>query len=81
MNSYGYGPSLNKNYYKGYGNQKSEEEEDDGPIFKILTQPESLDKLDIVWNIALESETPKVVSKAIDFLIKVYSCLDEDLHD
>ena len=35
----------------------------------------------LLWNIALEAENPKVVTKAIDFLIKVYSCLDEDLSE
>lgn len=81
MGAYGYGPAApyQRSYY-GRTAQK-DEEEDEGPIFKILVRPETLDKLDIVWNIALETENPKVVSKAVDFLIKVYSCLDEDLND
>ena len=62
MGSYGYGPSLNRNTYKGYGS-KSDEGEDTSPIFKVLIHPEQLDKLDIVWSIALETENPKVVSK------------------
>ena len=60
MGSYGYGPSLNRNAYKGYGS-KSDEGEDTSPIFKVLIHPEQLDKLDIVWSIALETENPKVV--------------------
>lgn len=68
---------MKTNQYKG---QQTEEEET-GPIFKTLVLPEQLDKLDIVWNIALEVENPKVVTKAIDFLIKVYSCIDEDLSE
>ncbi len=55
------------------------EEEDKGPVFKLVTLPRDLDQLEIVWNMALETENPKVVPKAIDFLIKVYSCLDDDL--
>jgi hypothetical protein len=35
--------------------------------------------MDIVWNIALQCENPKVVPRAIDFLIKVYSNLDDEL--
>lgn len=47
-----------------------------------MTQPPSeLKQLDIVWNMALHCENPKVVSKAIDFLIKVYYSLDQDLDD
>jgi hypothetical protein len=40
-----------------------------------------LDQLDIVWKIALQCENPKVVPKAIDFLIKVYYSLDADLDE
>lgn len=40
-----------------------------------------MNQLDIVWNIALNCENPKVVPKAIDFLIKVYTALDEDLSE
>ena len=72
----GYGPSLNKN---AYNKKENEEEEDAGPIFKILSDPNALEQLDIVWNIALQCENPKVVPKGIDFLIKVYCCLDEDM--
>ena len=46
-----------------------------------MVPPTQLNQLDIVWNIALNCENPKVVPKAIDFLIKVYTCLDEDLTD
>lgn len=43
--------------------------------------PTDLQQLDIVWNMALNSENPKVVPKAIDFLMKVYYNLDVDLHE
>jgi hypothetical protein len=43
--------------------------------------PKDLEQLDIVWNMALECENDKVVPKAIDFLIKVYNCLDDDISD
>lgn len=49
------------------------------PTFKLLKHPHELDKLEIVWNIALHCINPEVVPKAIDFLIKVYYSLDADL--
>lgn len=47
--------------------------------FKLLTHPHNLDKLEIVWNIALQAVNTPVVQKAIEFLINVYYCLDGDL--
>jgi hypothetical protein len=41
--------------------------------------PSDLDKLEIVWNIALHCQNPAVVPKAIEFLIKVYYNLDADM--
>ena len=71
-----YGPKLPGSY----GKNKSEEEgQDTGVTFKLLKPPSDLDQLEIVWNIALHCENPKVVPKAIDFLIKVYCSLDSDL--
>ena len=46
-----------------------------------MKNPSELDKLEIVWNIALNCQNEEVVPKAIDFLIKVYYSLDADLHD
>lgn len=51
------------------------------PTFKLIVEPSKLDQLDIVWNIALKCENPKVIPKAIDFLIKVYYSLDVDLDE
>jgi len=65
-----------------YGaNKDVEEEEDKIPVFKLLQPPTDLSQLDIVWSIALQCENAKVVPKAIDFLIKVYCSLDDDLMD
>lgn len=57
------------------------EKKDEGKLgtFKILKHPRELDKLEIVWNIALQCINPPVVQKAVDFLIKVYYSLDHDL--
>lgn len=71
-----YGPKLPQ-----YGSNKKTEEDDTVTTFKLLTPPNQLDQLDIVWNIALHCENNKVVPKAIDFLIKVYYNLDVDLDD
>ena len=57
------------------------EDEDKIPVFRVTKSPNDLSQLDIVWNIALQCENAKVVPKAIDFLIKVYTQLDEDLNE
>jgi hypothetical protein len=72
------------NIYGGYGpikavtNQKKTENPK-LPTFKLVKPPQELDKLEIVWNIALHCQNPTVVPKAIEFLIKVYYNLDADL--
>ena len=69
-----YGP---KNVYSGYG--KTAEDETASQQFKLMKPPSQLDKLDIVWNIALHCQNEVVVPKAIDFLIKVYYSIDSDI--
>ena len=49
------------------------EEQEQGPVFKLLKMPREMEQLDIVWKIALECENEKVVPRAISFLIKVYT--------
>lgn len=71
-----YGP---KNVYNGYG--KPSEEETATQQFKLLKPPSQLDKMDIVWNIALQCQNEVVVPKAIDFLIKVFYSIDSDLNE
>lgn len=67
----GYGP---------VGGKSNIQQQDDAiQTFKILKHPHDLDKLEIVWNIALQCQNPQVVPKAIDFLIRVYYSLDNDL--
>lgn len=60
---------------------KKKDEKEQVSSFKLIKPPSELDQLDIVWNIALQCENPKVVPKAIDFLIKVYYSLDLDLDE
>jgi hypothetical protein len=82
--SYGtaYGP-YTLNIYGGYGpvSKPSQNKTVDAklPTFKVTSPPQTLDKLEIVWNIALKCQNPAVVPKAIEFLIKVYYNLDTDL--
>jgi hypothetical protein len=47
----------------------------------VLRHPHELDKLEIVWDMALQCMNPEVVPKAIEFLIKVYYSIDADLAD
>lgn len=80
----GYGGMYNLNIYGGYGPvmpaKKKEKEAEKVPTFKVQVPPQQLDKLEIVWNIALHCQNEQVVPKAIEFLIKVYYCLDADLN-
>lgn len=80
--SYSYGPQL-KSFYNNVNklNNPKEPEEEEPTVFKLIVSPSDLSQLDIVWNIALNCENPKVVPKAIDFLIKIYTCLHDDLSE
>ena len=87
LSGYGsYGGLYGTNAYGGYGptkstfaNQTQVKQEIKLANFKILKHPNELDKLEIVWNIALKCENPHVVPKAIEFLIKVYYSLDAEI--
>lgn len=67
--------------YGRINNLKPVEEEASNNQFKLSVVPAELQQVEIVWNMALNSENPKVVPKAIDFLIKVYYNLNSDLDD
>jgi hypothetical protein len=67
----------------GYGPMKPQnpaKKDSKTPNFKLVKEPAELDKLEIVWNIALQCQNPQVTQKASDFLIKVYYSLDADLN-
>ena len=40
--------------------------------FKILINPNQLEKLDLIWMLVLKVEDEAVAQKAVQFLIKVY---------
>lgn len=73
-----YGATVNQ--WGGYGQSKfvnkNQGNESKEVQFKITKHPHELDKLEIVWNMALLCVNKAVVYKAIDFLIKVYYSLD-----
>lgn len=58
---------FNDNFYSGNQfnnnwnqNKKKADEDDKQPVFKLIKPPSELEQLDIVWNIALQSEDAKV---------------------
>ena len=71
-----------KSYYNKQKNDEDvEEDKEDDPLFSVLIDPDQLDKTDIIWSIALESEVPEVYTAAIKFLIFTHMSLDEGLHE
>jgi hypothetical protein len=72
-------------YFVGVGNYtpvvEIEESEDDEPEFNVVIHPSKLEKLDLIWIVVKKATDPVVVRKATDFLIKVYTKLDEALSD
>jgi hypothetical protein len=83
-------PKASQNYsqgaaWKSYFLNKNTEEvsakEDNEPSFKIVINPEKLEKSEMIWTVVLNSENEEVIPKAVNFLIKTYLCLDEGLAD
>jgi hypothetical protein len=46
-----------------------------------VIDPRNLEKLDLIWIVVKQAKNPVVAKKAIDFLIKVYTSLDEALYE
>jgi hypothetical protein len=71
--------------WKSYFIQKNTEEvqvkEDNEPSFKIVIDPTQLEKIEMIWTVVLNSENEEVIPKAVNFLIKIYLCLDECLSE
>lgn len=59
-----------------FNNTKKKENTD--VQFEVQVSPFELDHSDIAWKLALECNKPAVVPRAMDFLIRVYSCLNEE---
>ena len=54
---------------------------DDDPTFKVTVDPSLLTKIDMVWEIALESQVEEVINKSISFLVNCYLSVHDDLED
>jgi len=55
--------------------------QDDDPTFKVAVEPSQLTKIDMVWQIALQSQVEEVISKSIAFLVNCYLSVHDVLED
>jgi len=72
------------NYFKFYQADDSEVEEEDtscGINFKVMCHPDELEHLSMVWNLVLNCNTSDVVPKSVNFLIKCFMSLCDDLSE
>jgi hypothetical protein len=60
---------------------QEESDDDDQPEFNVVIDPRQLEKLDLIRIVVKQCQNPVVVKKAVDFLIRIYTCLDESLND
>jgi len=80
----GAGTSWNTNTYYGGMNDKKDDAivpQDDDPTFKVAVEPSQLTKIDMVWQIALQSQVEEVISKSIAFLVNCYLSVHDVLED
>ena len=72
-------------YYSSSFNKKDEEEQDeqndDDPTIMVNVDPSQLTKIDMIWEIALESQDEDVINKSICFLVNCYQSLNEELDE
>jgi hypothetical protein len=64
-------------YSYSYAKPAKKKEEQETEFF-VLCAPKDLQDLEIAWKMALECRRPLVVNKAVEFLIKLYSCFGEE---
>ena len=64
-------------YSYSYGNQQKKKE-DSEVEFEVQVDPQELAHSQIAWNLALQTMKPQVVPKAVDFLIRLYSCFSQE---
>ena len=65
--------------YGSYKETKEAEPQDDDPTFKVTVDPSELTKIDMVWDIAMQSQVEAVISKSVAFLVNCYLSLHEQL--
>ena len=80
MNTYPINQMYGDNTIMSYSFVKNKQiEEESTPEFKIVKNPSELLQIDIIWDIALNCQNEKVIPKALEFLIKIYSSVDASL--
>jgi hypothetical protein len=65
--------------YGSYKETKEAEPQDDDPTFRVTVDPSELIKIDMVWDIAMQSQVEAVISKSVAFLVNCYLSVDEQL--
>lgn len=76
--------SWNSQGYYGAANDKKEDAvvpQDDDPTFKVTVDPSELTKIDMVWQIALQSQVEEVTAKSIAFLVNCYLSVHDQLQE
>lgn len=78
---------INTGWSTGFysSSMKKEDDEvvqsDDDPTIKVNVDPSELTKIDMIWEIALESQDEEVINKSISFLVNCYLSLGETLEE
>lgn len=67
--------------YGSYKETKDVEPQDDDPTFKVTVDPSELTKIDMVWDIAMQSQVEAVISKSVAFLVNCYLSVGEHLDE
>jgi hypothetical protein len=77
------GVTWNSYYVDNTNNaaDSDDDDEEDSTNFSILIDPRKLEKLDMIWVIIKKAQNPLVVKRSIDFMIKIYTNLCDDLKD
>lgn len=55
---------------------KVDEDRENDPPFSLFADPSNLIKKEMIWDVALQSEVPEVVNKAIIYAISMYMSID-----
>ena len=72
--------SWSGGYYGSSSYQKKDEDEVqvDDPVVKVSVDPSELTKIDMIWQIALESQEEGVIGASVAFLVNCYLSLGEE---
>ena len=53
-----------------------DEDRENDPPFQLFVEPSNLIKTEMIWDVALQSENPEVVNKAIIYAISMFMSID-----